>query len=74
MPLRPGPIESERHHEIARNNAALKSPGATESFRRSGVSARRPTLRMQYCFSRRSQSSFITGITLQVDGGGTAAI
>jgi len=69
----PGPIESERHHEIARNNAALKSPGATKlpPLGRLGAPA---DIADAVLFLASSQSSFITGITLQVDGGGTAAI
>jgi len=69
----PGPIESERHHEIARNNTALKSPASAKlpPIGRLGAPV---DIAEAVLFLASNRSSFITGITLQVDGGGTAAI
>ena len=69
----PGPIESARHHEIARSNTALKSAAGTRlpPLGRLGFPA---DIADAVLYLASSRSSFVTGVTLQVDGGGTAAI
>ena len=69
----PGPIESPRHHEIARSNAALKSAAGAKlpPVGRLGFPS---DIADAVLYLASGRSSFVTGVTLQVDGGGTAAI
>ena len=70
----PGPIESERHHKIEKNNVAVSSNKAVMRFPPLGRIGRPEEVADAVVYLASDKSSFITGTTLQVDGGGTVSI
>ncbi|MCW5574904.1 MAG: SDR family oxidoreductase [Burkholderiales bacterium] len=68
----PGPVESARHHQIARSNKKLtQSAGKLPPVGRLGTPEE---IAEAVFFLASPGAAFISGVTLQVDGGGTAAI
>jgi NAD(P)-dependent dehydrogenase (short-subunit alcohol dehydrogenase family) len=70
----PGPIESERHHAIERKNINVSRGKNVMRHPPLGRLGRPEEIADAVVFLASKNSSFITGTTLQVDGGGTACI
>ncbi|MGZ5092540.1 MAG: SDR family NAD(P)-dependent oxidoreductase [Burkholderiales bacterium] len=71
--IAPGPIDTPRHHEIARSNEQLKA-SASKRYPPLGRLGEPRDIADAVLFLASAGASFITGITLPVDGGGTATI
>ena len=69
----PGPIDTPRHHEIARSNEQLKL-NASKRLPPLGRLGHPQDIADAVLFLASPQASFITGVTLPVDGGGTATV
>lgn len=69
----PGPIDTPRHHDIAQSNAQLKSV-ASKRLPPVGRLGAADDIADAVLFLAGPSASFITGITLAVDGGGTATV
>ena len=71
--IAPGPIDTPRHHKIADSNAQLASP-ASKRVPPLGRLGTPQDIADAVLFLTGPGASFITGITLAVDGGGTATV
>lgn len=69
----PGPIDTPRHHEIARSNEKLKS-NASKRVPPLGRLGHPQDIADAVLFLVSPQAAYITGITLAVDGAGTATV
>jgi NAD(P)-dependent dehydrogenase (short-subunit alcohol dehydrogenase family) len=69
----PGPIDTPRHHQIADSNAQLASQ-ASKRMPPLGRLGAAQDIADAVLFLATPGSSYITGITLPVDGGGTATV
>jgi NAD(P)-dependent dehydrogenase (short-subunit alcohol dehydrogenase family) len=71
--LSPGPIDTPRHHGIAASNEKVGAAGA-KRLPPAGRLGRPEDIADAVLFLVSPQASFITGINLPVDGGGTATV
>ncbi|GAA4322427.1 SDR family oxidoreductase [Pigmentiphaga soli] len=71
--IAPGPIDTPRHHEIADSNAQLKS-AASRRLPPVGRLGAPQDIADAVLFLAGPSAAFISGITLPVDGGGTATV
>lgn len=69
----PGPIDTPRHHDIASGNAALQAPGASR-LPPAGRLGTPHDVASAVLFLCSPAAAYIHGITLPVDGGGTATV
>lgn len=71
--IAPGPIDTPRHHEIARSNEKLNST-ASKRVPPLGRLGEPEDIANAVLYLSSDAASYITGVTLAVDGGGTATV